>query len=100
MLVNRRHNYVNKKQALQPAFIADKVAPTNFLSDGKLACESPGKCCIVASKRTIEPLHLIIRHMDWYEEEVEQVIKKRDALSYPPKTVFYGSSSIRLWENL
>ncbi len=38
--------------------------------------------------------------MDWYEEDVEQVIKKRDSLSYPPQTIFYGSSSIRLWDNL
>ena len=38
--------------------------------------------------------------MTWYEEEVEQLIQKRDALSYPPQTIFYGSSSIRLWKNL
>lgn len=38
--------------------------------------------------------------MDWYEEEVQQLIDKRDQLTYKPLTVFYGSSSIRLWENL
>ena len=38
--------------------------------------------------------------MDWYEEEVGQLITKRDHLPYTPQTVFYGSSSIRLWENL
>ena len=38
--------------------------------------------------------------MDWYEEEVEQLIQKRDGLAYQPQTVFYGSSSIRLWESL
>lgn len=38
--------------------------------------------------------------MDWYEEEVQQLIEKRDSLSYKPLTVFYGSSSIRLWENI
>ena len=26
--------------------------------------------------------------MTWYEEEVEQLIQKRDALSYPPQTIF------------
>ena len=26
--------------------------------------------------------------MDWYEEEVEQLIKTRDGLSYQPQTVF------------
>ena len=38
--------------------------------------------------------------MDWYEEEVEQLTRKRDELSYQPETIFYGSSSIRLWEYL
>ncbi len=38
--------------------------------------------------------------MDWYEEEVRQLIEKRDSLSYAPQTVFYGSSSIRLWETM
>ncbi len=38
--------------------------------------------------------------MDWYEEDVKQAIKKREAVSYLPQTVFYGSSSIRLWESL
>jgi len=38
--------------------------------------------------------------MDWYEEEVAQLIQRRDALPYEPKTIFYGSSSIRLWDSL
>jgi len=38
--------------------------------------------------------------MDWYEEEVEQLIQKRDSLPYRPQTVFYGSSSMRLWDTL
>src|SRR3954464_8029993 len=38
--------------------------------------------------------------MDWYEEEVADLIKRRDALPYEPQTIFYGSSTIRLWENL
>lgn len=38
--------------------------------------------------------------MDWYEEEVKQLVEMRDQLSYHPLTVFYGSSTIRLWENL
>jgi lysophospholipase L1-like esterase len=38
--------------------------------------------------------------MNWYEPDVklaEQEIKK---INYEPKTIFYGSSSIRLWESL
>ncbi len=38
--------------------------------------------------------------MTWYEEEVAQLIQRRDALPYKPETIFYGSSTIRLWENL
>ena len=38
--------------------------------------------------------------MNWYEEEVAELIRKRDDLEYQPKTVFYGSSTIRLWEHL
>jgi lysophospholipase L1-like esterase len=38
--------------------------------------------------------------MDWYEEEVEQLIQQRDRLPYQPQTVFYGSSSIRMWDTL
>ena len=38
--------------------------------------------------------------MDWYEEEVADLIQRRDALPYDPQTIFYGSSTIRLWESL
>lgn len=38
--------------------------------------------------------------MDWYEEEVKELIEKRAELQYNPQTVFYGSSSIRMWESL
>jgi lysophospholipase L1-like esterase len=38
--------------------------------------------------------------MDWYEEEVVELIKRRDNLPYEPQTIFYGSSTIRLWESL
>ena len=38
--------------------------------------------------------------MDWYEEEVKQVVAKREHMPYVPVTVFYGSSTIRLWENM
>ncbi len=38
--------------------------------------------------------------MDWYEEEVVNLIQKRNELQYQPQTVFYGSSSIRMWESL
>ena len=38
--------------------------------------------------------------MEWYEEEVEQLIEKRNQLTYLPLTVFYGSSSMRMWEDL
>ena len=39
-------------------------------------------------------------YMDWYEEEVQQLIEKREHMPYLPQAVFYGSSTIRLWENL
>ena len=38
--------------------------------------------------------------MVWYEEEVGELIQRRDALPYEPQTIFYGSSTIRLWETL
>lgn len=38
--------------------------------------------------------------MEWYEEEVKDLIQRRDELQYQPQTVFYGSSSIRMWETL
>ncbi|MDB5247426.1 MAG: family lipase [Segetibacter sp.] len=38
--------------------------------------------------------------MDWYEEDVSAAVTERMSCSYEPKTVFYGSSSIRLWTTL
>ena len=38
--------------------------------------------------------------MLWYEDEVQRVEKEKGNLPYDPKMVFYGSSSIRLWESL
>ncbi|QCR22470.1 GDSL-type esterase/lipase family protein [Pontibacter sp. SGAir0037] len=38
--------------------------------------------------------------MYWYEEEIQRLEKERAELSYSPSTLFYGSSSIRLWETL
>jgi len=38
--------------------------------------------------------------MLWYENEVQRLEKEKAALTYDPKMVFYGSSSIRLWESL
>jgi lysophospholipase L1-like esterase len=38
--------------------------------------------------------------MVWYENEVQRLEKERAALTFDPKLLFYGSSSIRLWETL
>ena len=38
--------------------------------------------------------------MYWYEEEVSALALKKEKLTASPKTLFYGSSSIRLWESL
>jgi lysophospholipase L1-like esterase len=38
--------------------------------------------------------------MDWYEDEVKAAIAHRDSCLYEPKTIFYGSSSIRMWTSL
>src|SRR3954462_10890908 len=38
--------------------------------------------------------------MEWYEEDVRAAIAERQSCRYEPKTVFYGSSSIRLWTKL
>ena len=38
--------------------------------------------------------------MVWYENEVQRLEKERAELTYDPKLLFYGSSSIRLWETL
>lgn len=38
--------------------------------------------------------------MVWYEEEVKLVEQQIKALHYEPATIFYGSSSIRLWNSI
>ena len=38
--------------------------------------------------------------MVWYENEVQRLEKEQTLLPYDPKLIFYGSSSVRLWENL
>jgi lysophospholipase L1-like esterase len=38
--------------------------------------------------------------MYWYEDEVKRLEKERSQLNYQPSTLFYGSSSIRLWSTL
>ena len=38
--------------------------------------------------------------MVWYENEVQRLENERTLLTYEPKLLFYGSSSIRLWESL
>jgi lysophospholipase L1-like esterase len=38
--------------------------------------------------------------MVWYENEVQRLEKEKALLTYDPKLIFYGSSSIRLWESL
>ena len=38
--------------------------------------------------------------MFWYEDEVKRLEKERSNLNYKPETLFYGSSSIRLWNSL
>jgi len=38
--------------------------------------------------------------MYWYEEDVERLEKNIATISYQPRLIFYGSSSIRLWHSL
>jgi lysophospholipase L1-like esterase len=38
--------------------------------------------------------------MIWYEHEVQRLEKEKATLGFEPKMVFYGSSSIRLWDTL
>jgi len=38
--------------------------------------------------------------MVWYEDEVKRLEAELAALSYEPRLIFYGSSSIRLWDSL
>lgn len=38
--------------------------------------------------------------MFWYEDEIKRLEKESTELTYQPATLFYGSSSIRLWTSL
>jgi len=38
--------------------------------------------------------------MQWYENEVRRLEQEKASLQYEPKMLFYGSSSIRLWDTL
>ena len=38
--------------------------------------------------------------MFWYEDEIKRLEKACTEISYRPETLFYGSSSIRLWDSL
>jgi len=38
--------------------------------------------------------------MFWYEDEIQRLENERAALTYKPATLFYGSSSIRLWASM
>ncbi len=38
--------------------------------------------------------------MIWYENEVQRLEKEKKTLEYAPGMIFYGSSSIRLWDSL
>ncbi|OQP58209.1 GDSL family lipase [Niastella vici] len=38
--------------------------------------------------------------MIWYENDVKKLEALKGTLPYTPETIFYGSSSIRLWENM
>jgi lysophospholipase L1-like esterase len=38
--------------------------------------------------------------MLWYEDEIQRLEKEKAALTYVPDTLFYGSSSIRIWTTL
>ena len=38
--------------------------------------------------------------MQWYEQEVQEAEQQRLKCTYDPETIFYGSSTIRLWKSL
>ncbi|HEX5153165.1 MAG TPA: GDSL-type esterase/lipase family protein [Parafilimonas sp.] len=38
--------------------------------------------------------------MNWYEQDIQKLEKKSRKLEYEPEMIFYGSSSITMWENL
>jgi hypothetical protein len=51
----------------------------------------------LATHRNTQQIQLL---MFWYEDEVNRVVQELKNCRDEPKTVFYGSSSIRLWETL
>jgi lysophospholipase L1-like esterase len=38
--------------------------------------------------------------MFWYEDEIKRLERDRLSIKYNPETIFYGSSSIRMWTSL
>jgi len=38
--------------------------------------------------------------MFWYEDEIKRIEQESSKLKYQPETIFYGSSSIRMWTTL
>lgn len=38
--------------------------------------------------------------MFWYEDEIKRIEQEGSRLNYQPETLFYGSSSIRMWATL
>jgi lysophospholipase L1-like esterase len=38
--------------------------------------------------------------MEWYNDEIKRLEKEIETITYQPQLIFYGSSSIRLWEGL
>jgi lysophospholipase L1-like esterase len=38
--------------------------------------------------------------MYWYEDDIKRLEKDRSTIGYDPETIFYGSSSIRMWDTL
>jgi lysophospholipase L1-like esterase len=38
--------------------------------------------------------------MLWYDDEIKRLEREREALTFSPDTIFYGSSSIRQWTDL
>jgi hypothetical protein len=54
---------------------------------------------ILGLAQILYPIKKLIE-MYWYEEDVERLEKNIAAISYQPRLIFYGSSSIRLWHSL
>ncbi len=38
--------------------------------------------------------------MQWYEQDVQEAESERQKCTYDPETIFYGSSTIRLWKTI